>query len=291
MPILTTQQTSDFHNNGYLMLDNALSAGQLSALKATFDTWVEESRQQSAPYGATFDGRPRFDIESGHNAKSPALRRVASPIDLSEDYLDAMRNNQAIVALSELYSPNLKFHHCKINSKLPDAKTTVKYHQDFMFEPHSNFDLATVLFFLDDVTLDNGPLQVVPGSHKGQLHSLWKDGVFTGAVTEKTETQAIADSESCTGKAGSACIMHTRLLHGSSANHSPLPRTLFIVAYSAEDAHPLSANPLPTKYAGEIVAGIRTNRVRSVDYDCEIPEVPSGASFFTQQSDTSQSSN
>ena len=28
-------------------------------------------------------------------------------------------------------------------------------------------DMMTVLIFLDDVTMENGPLQLVPGSHKG----------------------------------------------------------------------------------------------------------------------------
>ena len=54
-----------------------------------------------------------------------------------------------------------------INLKLPSSGTAVKYHQDFPFEPHSNEDIMKVLYFLDDVTFDNGPLEVIPGSHKG----------------------------------------------------------------------------------------------------------------------------
>ena len=45
----------------------------------------------------------------------------------------------------------------------------------------------TVLIFLDDVTPDNGPLEVVPGSHRGKIHTLWHDGVFTGAVDPEME--------------------------------------------------------------------------------------------------------
>ena len=46
----------------------------------------------------------------------------------------------------------------------------------------TNDDIVTCLLFLDDVTLENGPLEVIPGSHKGPLYSHWHDGVFTGAV-------------------------------------------------------------------------------------------------------------
>ncbi|HAZ17869.1 MAG TPA: restriction endonuclease subunit S, partial [Acidimicrobiaceae bacterium] len=41
--------------------------------------------------------------------------------------------------------------------------THLKYHQDLPFGPLTNQDLITVLFLLDEVTNDNGPLEVVPG--------------------------------------------------------------------------------------------------------------------------------
>lgn len=274
---------SEYEEHGYVLVEGALDSSQLDALNTEFEGWVEDSKKYDAPYGETFDRRARFDLEKGHTAEAPALRRVASPLDLSEHYLNVVRKNGALDALQTLISPNLRFHHCKINSKLPGAATAVKYHQDFLFEPHTNCDLATVLFFLDDVTMTNGPLEVVPGSHKDKLHSLWHEGVFTGAVSEPIERHAKANSVSCTGKAGDACIMHTRLLHGSAPNQSSQPRTLFICCYAAADALPLSPNPLPTKYAGEKVAGEEVSKIRCEAYESELPEVPTGASFFNQQ--------
>ena len=41
----------------------------------------------------------------------------------------------------------------------------MKFHQDFPYEPHSNEDIMTVLYFLDDVTLENGPLEVILQVH------------------------------------------------------------------------------------------------------------------------------
>ena len=79
--------------------------------------------------------------------------------------------------------------------------------------------------------------------------------------------------------------MHTRLLHGSAPNLSDSPRTLFISVYSAEDAIPQSPNPMPNRYEGLVVRGEKTNRVRSVPYDIELPQVPKGASFFEQQAE------
>ena len=79
--------------------------------------------------------------------------------------------------------------------------------------------------------------------------------------------------------------MHTRLLHGSAPNSSDQPRTLFISEYRAEDAKPLQVNHIPSRFEGELVRGVRTNRVRCSAYEMEFPEVPTGASFFGQQSD------
>ena len=82
-----------------------------------FEQWKEESRNFNEPYGLTFDHRPRFDIEPGHSADNPALRRIASPIEISGTYLDFMRNHRALDALVDILGPNLKFENARINSK------------------------------------------------------------------------------------------------------------------------------------------------------------------------------
>ncbi len=265
------------------MIEDALSPEQLAPLQKQFTQWTHASRKHDAPHGETIDRRPRFDVEPGHSAERPALRRIASPIEISDDYLRAMRENKAVDAIVDLLGPNIKFHHCKINAKLPGAMTAVKFHQDFLYEPHSNDDLITALLFIDEVTEQNGPLEVVPGSHTGPLYGLWHDGVFSGAIDHRIAAEMVSKTVRCTGAAGAACLMHTRLLHGSAANRSAHPRTLFIAIYSAEDALPLSPNPLPSRYAGEVVRGRRTNRVRCCTYQMDLPEVPKSASFFDQQ--------
>lgn len=282
-PVLSNEQTSHYERDGYLHLEGALSPDQLDRLRSGFDDWVAESRNHTGPYGETFDGRPRFDVEPGHSPNNPALRRVASPVEVSEDYLEVMRNNLALQAVAQLIGPNLRFRESKINSKLPGTATHLKYHQDLPFGPLSNEDLITVLFHLDDVTTDNGPLEVVPGSHCGPLYEHWHDGIFTGAVSPTVEMQARTSATTCCGAAGSAYLMNSRVLHGSAPNLSPKPRTLFIVQYYAEDARPLTPNHLPSRFDGEIVAGVETNRVRCSNYEVAIPEMPTAASFFAVQ--------
>jgi len=153
---LSDEQIDEYWRDGYLVLPDALTSEQLAALQADFEVWRDESRTHDEPYGETLDGRARFDLEPGHSADAPALRRVASPVEVSEAYLDAMRNAPAVDAVAQLLGPNIEFNNSKINSKQPGAATQVKFHQDFMFQPHTNEDLVAVLFFLDDVTDENG---------------------------------------------------------------------------------------------------------------------------------------
>jgi ectoine hydroxylase-related dioxygenase (phytanoyl-CoA dioxygenase family) len=283
--VLTEVQIDQFKRDGVLTVENAVSPDLLETLRADFDRWVEESRIHTEPYGETLDGRHRFDVQPGHSAQAPALRRVQAPTEISDAYYQAMADSRMTDMIADLIGPDVKLHHSKINSKLPGSTTEVKWHQDFPYTPHSNSDLITALLMIDDVTSENGPLEVAPGSHTGPLHSLWHEGRFTGAVANSVATDMQSKAIQCYGPAGSVCLMHTRLAHGSAANRSRSPRTLFICVYSAGDAMPCCPNPVPTRHQGLFVRGNDPRRVRAEAYVVETPEFPGGASFFTQQSE------
>ncbi len=87
----------------------------------------------------------------------------------------------------------------------------------FPFHPtHSNDDIITALLMVSEVTPENGPLNVVPGSHQGPLWSHWQEGRFTGAVDDEVVATHCQQPQACFGPAGSVRFMHTRLLHASS---------------------------------------------------------------------------
>ncbi len=281
--MLNEQQKAQFWRDGYLLVENVVSDENLQAMKETFAAWVEESRTHAEPYGEAIDGRARFDVEPGHTAEKPGLRRVNAPIEVSKAYFEAMADSGMTDVVADLIGPNVKFHHSKINAKLPGGTTAVKWHQDFPFTPHSNDDLITALLMVDEVTEENGPLEVLPGSHTGAIHDLWHDGVFTGSIDNELAEDCQSKAVRCVGPAGSVCLMHTRLLHGSAPNLSTQSRNLFICVYSAEDAVPYAANPMPTEHEGLIVRGERTNTVRSIPFEMKLPQKPKTASFFDQQ--------
>ena len=281
--MLNQAQIDEFRDNGVIVVESAYSAAALEPLRRQHQDWIDESRNHDGPFGQMSDGRPRFDVEPGHGSGNPALRRVASPEEISLAYLDLLEGGPMVEAVADLLGENLRFHHAKLNSKLPGSGTTVKWHQDFPFDPHSNDDCITALLFFDDIGADSGPLRVVPGSHRGPLYSLWQGGVFTGAVADDIAARCETDAIECLGPAGSLCLMHTRLLHASAENLTDRARTLYIATLTAADAIPLAPCAVPSRYAGRILHGRDPGRIRSIAFEMENPEIPSGASFFNQQ--------
>ena len=58
--------------------------------------------QHTEDFAETLDGRLRFDLQPGHSAQSPDLRRFQSPEEVSEVYANAMRNALSVDYCAEL---------------------------------------------------------------------------------------------------------------------------------------------------------------------------------------------
>ena len=63
----------------------------------------------------------------------------------------------------------MKFHHSKLNFKWAQGGAEVKWHQDIQFWPHTNYSPLTVGTYLYDCGMEQGPLGVLPGSHRGPM--------------------------------------------------------------------------------------------------------------------------
>src|SRR6185503_8796989 len=102
----------------------------------------------------------------------------------------------------------IRYQTGKLNMKAAGYGAAVEWHQDWAFYPHTNDDLLAVGVMLDDVALENGPLMVVPGSHRGKIYDHHHDGYFHGAVNLAVEKPDLASAVTLTAKAGSMSIHH-----------------------------------------------------------------------------------
>jgi ectoine hydroxylase-related dioxygenase (phytanoyl-CoA dioxygenase family) len=283
MAVLTRDQVDRYEREGYVVVSGAATPDVFAGMRAQLDAWVAESRSHRENYGETLIGSPRFDLEPGHSAEKPKLRRVNNPAEISEAYRAAAFDGPLGDMAAALLGPDVKFLQCKINLKLPGTATRVDYHQDFSYVPYTNDDALTALVMLDDMTLENGCLMAVPGSHREGQASLWQDGRYTGKVSAEKTAECLRRAVPITGKAGDVCLMHTLLLHGSEPNASDRPRRLFICGYSAADAFPLMRTSLPNRLQGTMVRGKPTRHARLREGAVELPEEFGMTSFFQLQ--------
>ncbi|MBT3659749.1 MAG: phytanoyl-CoA dioxygenase family protein [Rhodospirillaceae bacterium] len=280
--MLSEAQIETYAEQGFVIARAVVSDELLAQMRAQLDAWTEESRYEQANYGEILGGKARFDLQPGHSPDHPQLRRVANPIDISKAYHEALFEGPVVELVAELLGPDVVFHHCKLNIKAPGAATRVDYHQDHAFTPHTNDDMITALVLLDDMFEANGCLTVVPGSHKERC-SHWRDGRFVGRIDAEMDAEFDARAMPIEGRAGDVCYMHNWSVHGGGPNMSDEPRRLLICDYSAADAKPLVANPVPTVHEGRVVHGQASRIARLTQMNVELPEIYDDDSFFVIQ--------
>lgn len=280
MASLTSAQIAEYRERGFVTVPDVVSGKPLRALQAKLAAWREESRKHEAGWGRTKDRRVRFDVETYHSETAPALRRVNNPVEVSKAYFNTMADSAMTDMVADLIGPDVKFHHSKINIKGPGSKLDIKFHQDFTGTPHSNPDIVTAMLMLDDMSPENGGLLLVPGSHREEICSVWRDDRYVAMVAPEIEARSAARAEPIVGAAGSVCFMSTLTLHGSRPNRSSRPRALAIFVYTAADAVPLAPSPVMSRYQGLIVRGKPTRKARLVSLEVELPGTYSSASFF-----------
>ncbi|HWK43772.1 MAG TPA: phytanoyl-CoA dioxygenase family protein [Stellaceae bacterium] len=281
-PLLTANDIARFREDGYVMLPGLVDAGAVTAMQAELDRWIEESRGHTANWGELPRGKLRFDLEAGHSAVNPKLRRVANPVDLSAAYRRVLWDGPVVDQVAALIGPAIKFHHCKLNVKLPGMETYVGWHQDHPFDPHTNDDVVGALVLLDDMNLENGCLMVVPGSHK-QPMTHYRGDRFVGEAPAEAHADFAARAIPILGRAGDVCLIDTWMAHGSAPNRSTRPRRMLICDYTAADAFPLMPLSVPTVNTGRILRGEPTRIARFRAGTVELPPAYQADSFFTVQ--------
>jgi phytanoyl-CoA hydroxylase len=277
--MLSDRETEQYRTDGYLAIEGILEPRELAELRKVTEEFVEKSR-------AVTENDDVYDLEPGHSADAPKLRRLKSPNRHHPVYDRALRNNRILDIVEQLIGEGVHSNGQKLNIKSAEVGSPVEWHQDWAFYPHTNDDLLAVGIYLDDATLDNGCLMVVPRSHTGPVLDHHQDGHFVGAVTEPGFDPSGAAP--ILVKAGGISIHHARLLHGSAPNTSGNPRRLLLFQYVANDAWPLV--PVPSgweKYTESIVRGKPTRRPRlaPVPVAIPLPEPRHGGSIYEIQRD------
>jgi ectoine hydroxylase-related dioxygenase (phytanoyl-CoA dioxygenase family) len=164
------------------------------------------------------------------------VRRIYEPCTYYPGFRAVSESAKLLDAVAQLLGPNLTFHYSKVNMKPPEIGSVVEWHQDLAYYPLTNTDSTSILFYLDDATVSNGCLKVIPGRHTGELMDHTRGGLFQGRITETVDESLSVPLE---GAAGTVIFMHSMTPHASAPNNSSRARRTLILSYRAADAFPV----------------------------------------------------
>ena len=262
--VLTEAQLAEYHENGYVAIRNALSPDLLERLIATTARLYAEGSRLTHK-------TQHFDLEASHTPEAPRIRRIASPTELDDVYLETAFGSVLGDIAADLIGGPVKFYHSKINFKLPHGGAEIGWHQDWPVFPHTNTNLVAISVPLNASRAGNGCLQTIPVTHKFGPRSHWHEGKYllncNASMTEEDFRQVVNNELD----PGDIVAHHGLSLHGSSQNRSDDLRTTYIIQYAAADAFAYTAPVVDSRHRNAMVRGRPATQARVESGMIELP--------------------
>jgi phytanoyl-CoA hydroxylase len=278
--MISEQDMQTYRRDGVIVVPDILDADTLSQVRAVIAELVAGSAK-------TLEHTDVYDLEPGHTAESPRVRRIKAPQKVHPLFDQIVRNPAVLDILKKLIGPGLRLHGSKLNMKSARYGSPVEWHQDWAFYPHTNDDILAIGVLLDDTDLSNGPMLVTPGTHKSEV---WNhhgdDGHFAGLIDPDTIKSEIDRAVPCMGRAGSMSFHHVRALHGSAMNTSDRPRNLLLYEVAASDAWPLMGVKDFDEFNSRLLSGdvVVAPRLTNVPVRMPLPPAKRQGSIYETQS-------
>ena len=276
--MIDARAVQTYRDQGYLLVEDVLDAAELDAARATVARLVEGARGETTHSAL-------YDLEPDHRPEAPRVRRIKTPHLLPGIFQDIARAPKMVAILQALLGADaVRLQGSKINLKAPSGGAPVEWHQDWAFYPHTNDDLLAVGVMLDDCTIENGAMLMLPGTQTGPVFDHHADGYFCGAIDAAAGPDFSA-AVPVTGRAGAMSFHHVRTVHGSAQNLSAHPRALLLYEYAAADAWPLSGVADLAAFDARLVSGKPTiaPRLTHVPVRMPLPPAPHQGSIYENQ--------
>ena len=248
--VLSQQDRQFYFDNGYTLARAFLTGEWLERMQAAYLSAIERSRslEQSNQW---------FSLQADHHPDNPRIHRIERLPDQDPEFWRFVCESRIADLACDIVGPDLVYRDSMINVKCPGTGGSVAWHQDLPFYPHTNTSTIQILIALYDVPMEQGPLTVIPNSHKGRIFEHYDDDDnWTGKLNARDESeinQATAVTLPC--QAGDAVILHPLTLHSSGPNQSDRNRPYLIHGMSAADSVSYTAMTWGNSHTGELIRG------------------------------------
>lgn len=224
---LSERQVEQFSADGVLVVEDLLGAEEVEALGKRAE-WVASGRAEHIGENL-LQVEPRVkagEVEADDYANS--LRKMSHLAFYDEVFQAHARNAKILDVIEGLLGADIKLYQDQLFMKPPKIGSRQAYHQDkplgFNIEPA---DMVTCWVALDDATIENGCLWMLPGTHRFGVidREKWR------AYEEKALAGDLPTELPIELKAGSCSFHHGLILHSSRSNLTGERRRGFATHY------------------------------------------------------------
>jgi phytanoyl-CoA hydroxylase len=254
---LTEQQWIDYDRDGFLHLGRVLEPAEVDALRRRADDLalgnlrnpdVQMQLDTGGAYAELPAARQSFD-------QGTLLYRKIQGLETDDLYSRLVKQPLMMEICGRQYGRHaaISIFRAMVMNKPAGQGTDLPWHQDGGHVWALDRDpLVTVWVALDPATRANGCVEVIPGSHRLGLLSLYGSTVGDEEVARHCPPERVHPLEV---ESGHAVLLHNWLIHRSGVNPTAAPRRAFTVCYMDGRTQsiltgrhfPLVAGELPTE--------------------------------------------
>lgn len=245
--MLTQEQISQFHKNGYLVLpqfsDSAFCQSVLNLAQASLDQELQPMEYEA---DTRYPGAPiSRDAQGGKTARrllqaygrSTLLSGWASQAKLVTCIGQLLnQKNQKNQESQEIFLSQA--HHNCIMTKQAQFSSLTGWHRDSRYWQFQRAELVTAWLALRDETVENGCLLVMPGSHLWSVEASQLDEAqFLRAELPQNQSY-IAQAKAVELKQGDVLLFSSNLFHAAGCNQTQNTKFSMVFTYRAKDNPP-----------------------------------------------------
>ncbi len=221
----TPDEIASYQEQGFVVIEDFLTSDEL-------DLWRDAVDEAVADRGRL--AIPGFEPEDAAAEKTYYQQVFTQRVNLwqTNDKVKPLVTDERLGKLAtELAGvEGLRLYHDQALIKEPWGNPTA-FHLDVPYWAFNSADALSVWVALDDVTMQNGALMFVPGSHTAKRFDNCGIGPSLGALFEVYPEWANITPVACPVRAGS-CTFHNGLTaHGAGANMTPGRRRAMTAGY------------------------------------------------------------
>ena len=217
IPTITGDQLRQFERDGYLILEDVFTMDEVNDLTRYIEAHQRRHEERLKAQGGT-EGISRvgeISFTSHLAEQDDAIRRFVS-------------RPEFVAIGTRILGTDIDLYWNQSVFKGPEGEKEFPWHQDDGYTPVYPSPYLTLWLALNDATVENGCVSVLPGSHKrGRVpHRPSPTGLVCHDADHPNQGVAVPV------KAGSIAMFYSLMFHKSGVNRTDGTRKAYIVQYS-----------------------------------------------------------